>query len=145
MSPTLYHTKRVSSHRVLHLSPLGSHTICIVNLLVKEACLKVITAMFYFWHSKNSSNIMKNIFNSISIYLWEKNSLLIKYKKQQAASGWNWQKTELLLCENYSNSSSTLSSKNYRTYSKKTTTKRAYLYSWDYTNNHNENREEKET
>ena len=29
------------------------------------ACLKVTIAMFYFCHSKSSSNIMKNIFNSI--------------------------------------------------------------------------------
>ena len=32
--------------------------------------------MFYFYHSKNPSNIMKDIFHSISIYFWKKNSLL---------------------------------------------------------------------
>ena len=32
--------------------------------------------MFYFHHSKNPSNIMKNIFTSISLYFWKKVSLL---------------------------------------------------------------------
>ena len=32
--------------------------------------------MFYFCHSKNPLNIMKNIFNSIFIYSWKKISLL---------------------------------------------------------------------
>ena len=40
------------------------------------ACLKVTIAMFYFCHSKNPLNIMKNIFNSIFIYSWKKISLL---------------------------------------------------------------------
>ena len=38
--------------------------------------------MFYFYHSKNLSNIMKNIFNSISIYFFLKKFLVKKYKKQ---------------------------------------------------------------
>ena len=47
-----------------------------IYLHVLEACLKVIIAMFYFCHSNHPSNIMKNIFNSISIYFWKKNSSL---------------------------------------------------------------------
>ena len=42
--------------------------ICIIYLHVKEVCLKVTIAMFYFCHSKNPSNIMKIFFNSISIF-----------------------------------------------------------------------------
>ena len=57
----------VSSHRVLHLQFLGSCNIHIIYLQVKAACLKVNFAMFYFCHSKNSSNIMSNIFNFLSI------------------------------------------------------------------------------
>ena len=34
--------------------------------------LKVIITMFYFCYSKNSSNITKIVFNSISIYSWKK-------------------------------------------------------------------------
>ena len=45
-----------------------------------EAYLKVIIAMFYFCHSKNSSNIMKNIFNPISLYS-KKTFLVSRYKK----------------------------------------------------------------
>ena len=41
-----------------------------IYLHVIEACLKVIIAMFYFCHLNHSSNIMKNIFNSIFIYFW---------------------------------------------------------------------------
>ena len=48
---------------------------------------------------------------------------------------------ELWLFENYSHSSSTLSSKNNRTYSKKYVKE---LYLWDYTINHNENEDGKE-
>ena len=44
--------------------------------------LKVIIAMLYFCHSKNSSNIMKKYFNSISIYSWKKNFLVNKWRKQ---------------------------------------------------------------
>ena len=37
-----------------------------------RVCLEDLIAIFYLCHSKNSSNIMKNIFNSISIYSWKK-------------------------------------------------------------------------
>ena len=70
------YTRRASSHRLLHLYFLGQCNICMVYLYVKEACLKVIFAVFYFCHSNYSSNIVKNIFNSISIYFWKKISLL---------------------------------------------------------------------
>ena len=54
------------------------HTKCyIYNSLVHvtyvlRACLKVTIIIFYFCHSKNPSNIMKNVFNSIFIYSWKK-------------------------------------------------------------------------
>ena len=74
--------RRASSHRVLHILLLGSYNKCIIYLHVTEACLKVINAMFYFYHSKNFSNIMKNIFNSISIYFWKKMSSLTKIRNK---------------------------------------------------------------
>ena len=46
----------------------------------------------------------------------------------------------LLLLENYSHFSTTVSSKNNRVYSKK----QVCLYSWDYTINHYENEDENE-
>ena len=52
--------------------------------------------------------------------------------------------TELLLIENYSHSSSMLSSKNIRIYSKKLAKEQVGLYSWDYMINHNENEDENE-
>ena len=51
---------------------------------------------------------------------------------------------ELLLLENYSHSSSTLSSKNNRIYSKKLAKEQVGLYSWDYEINHHENVDENE-
>ena len=57
----------ISSHRVLHLQFLGSCNIHIIYLQVKAACLKVNFTMFYFCHSKNSSNIMSDIFNFLSM------------------------------------------------------------------------------
>ena len=44
------------------------YVIYVIYLHVIETCLKVIIATFYHCHSKNRSNIMKNISNSISIY-----------------------------------------------------------------------------
>ena len=51
---------------------------------------------------------------------------------------------ELLALENYSHSSSTLPTKNNRTYYKKLAKEHVYLYSWDYAINHNENEDENE-
>ena len=48
----------------------------IIYLHVIDACLKVTIAMFCFYHSKNNSKIMKNIFNCISIYSRNKISFL---------------------------------------------------------------------
>ena len=50
--------------------------------------------------------------------------------------------TELLQFENYSHSSSTLSSKNNRTYSKKEAKEHACLYSRECTSNHDENEDD---
>ena len=60
---------------------LGWYNTCIIYLHVIEARLKVTTVMFYFCHSKNISNITKNIFSSMSICCWKK-LLVNKYKKQ---------------------------------------------------------------
>ena len=39
--------------------------------------------MFYFCHSKIPSDVMKNIFNSISPYIWEKISLLTNIRNKR--------------------------------------------------------------
>ena len=86
---SLYHynppyIREVSSHRVLYLKFLSSFYICIIYLHLIEACLEVTIAIFYFCHSKNSSDVMKNIFNSWKkIYILEKNFFVNKYKKQR--------------------------------------------------------------
>ena len=49
-----------------------------------------------------------------------------------------------MLFENYSHSSSTLSSRNTGTYSKKYVKEQVCLYFWDYTINHNENEDQNE-
>ena len=43
----------------------------------------LILAIFQFCHLKNSSNIMKNIFNSISIYFWKKKSSLTNIRNKR--------------------------------------------------------------
>ena len=43
-----------------------------------EVYLKVTIAMFYFYHLKNSSNIMKNVLSPSR----KKNLFVLKYKKQ---------------------------------------------------------------
>ena len=67
--------------------------------------------------------------------------------------GWNWQKkanatqdpeAELFLFKSYSHSSSTLSCKNNRTYSKKQAKEQVTPYFWDYAINHNETEDENE-
>ena len=47
-----------------------------------EACFKVIVAMFYFFRSKHPSDIMRNIFNFISIYSCKKISLLTNVRNK---------------------------------------------------------------
>ena len=69
-------SRRVSSHKVLYLYSL-------VHMSYLSACnrdlfLKVTIAMFCFCRSRNPSNIMKDIFNSISIYSLKKCSLFIR-------------------------------------------------------------------
>ena len=49
-----------------------------VYLHVMEVYLKVTIAMFYFYHLKNSSNIMKNVLSPSR----KKNLFVLKYKKQ---------------------------------------------------------------
>ena len=51
-------------------------------LHVTEVCWKVMSAMFYFCHSKSPSSIIKNVFNSISTYFSQKYICLNKHKKQ---------------------------------------------------------------
>ena len=62
------YNRRVSSHKVLDLKFLSTCIICTIYLHVIQTCLKVTISMFYFCYSKNPSDIMKNIFDSISIY-----------------------------------------------------------------------------
>ena len=78
----LPYTRRVSSHRVLYLKFLSTYNICIVYLHLIEVGLKVTIAMLYFYHWKNPSDIMKNIFNFISIYSW-KNSLITNMRNKR--------------------------------------------------------------
>ena len=65
----------------------GSFNICIIYLHVIETCLNVTIVMFYFYHSKNPSNIMKNVSNSISTYSW-KNTFLVKKYPSEHSSWW---------------------------------------------------------
>ena len=65
----------------------GSFNICIIYLHVIETCLNVTIVMFYFYHSKNPSNIMKNVSNSISTYSW-KNAFLVKIYPSEHSSWW---------------------------------------------------------
>ena len=78
------YTRRVSSHRVLYLELLSTYNICIIYLHITKACLKVTIVIYYFWHLKNISNVMKYIFNSISIYFWKKNYLLTNMRQKSA-------------------------------------------------------------
>ena len=62
------YNRRVSSHKVLDLKFLSTCNTCTIYLHVIQTCLKVTISMFYFCYSKNPSDLMKNIFDSISIY-----------------------------------------------------------------------------
>ena len=68
-------------------------------------------------------------------------NIRLKSAKNQASAK-QQPEAEFFLFENYSHSSSTLSSKNNRTCSKKQAEEQMYLYSWDYAINHNENENE---
>ena len=80
--------KKFYSHTIFRLYTSGKFfivkyiNICIIYLHVIETCLEVTTATFYFYPSKNPSDVMKNIFNAISIYSWKKKIFFNKYKKQ---------------------------------------------------------------
>ena len=76
------YTRRVSFYGVLNLQFLDSYNICIIYLHVIDTCLKVFIAIFYFCHSKNSSNIIKNVFDSISMYSWKNNSSLTNVRSK---------------------------------------------------------------
>ena len=73
-------TRQVSSHRVLYLSFLSTYNMFTIQLLVIEACLKGAIGFFQFCHSKYLSDVIKNIFNSISLII-RKIFLVNKYKK----------------------------------------------------------------
>ena len=77
------YTRRASSNRALYLKFLSTYTICIIYLHVTEARLEVTIVMSYFCHSKIPSDVMKNIFNSISRYNWEKISLLTNMRNKR--------------------------------------------------------------
>ena len=76
------YTRLFSSQRVLYLKFPWTYDICIICLHVREVCLEVIIAMFYFCYSKNPLDVMKNIFDFIYIYFWKNKFLGNKYKKQ---------------------------------------------------------------
>ena len=67
---------------MLYLKLLSTYNICIIYLHVTKACLKVTIVIFYFCHSKNLSDVMKYIFNSISIYFWKKKFLLTNIRNK---------------------------------------------------------------
>ena len=77
------YTRRASSNRALYLKFLSTYTIRIIYLHVTEARLEVTIVMSYFCHSKIPSDVMKNIFNSISPYIWEKIPLLINIRNKR--------------------------------------------------------------
>ena len=77
------YTKRAKSHKVLYLKFLSIYNTCIIYLHVIEACLKVTVSMFCFCYSKYPSDVMKNVFNSISIYSWKKFSLLTNIRSKR--------------------------------------------------------------
>ena len=66
----------------LYLKLLWTYDIFIICLHVTDTCLEVIIVMFYFCHSKNPLDVMKNIFDSIHIYFWKKLSLLTNRNKR---------------------------------------------------------------
>ena len=56
--------------------------------VIEAACLKIFIAIFYFCHSKNPSNIMKNILyimrkNSISVYSLKSISFLTNVRNKR--------------------------------------------------------------
>ena len=82
--------------------------------------------------SSNTRFFISNIFIS---------NARLKLAKNQANAK-QQPKTELLLFEHYSHSSSTLLSKNNRIYSKKQAEEQFCLYLWDYAINRNEDEDE---
>ena len=73
VSPTTYYESQFTQDAISILPWF----ICIIYLHVTET-----ETMFYFCNLKNHSSIMKNVFNSISIYSWKKIPLStnIRYK-----------------------------------------------------------------
>ena len=83
VSLTLYYTDQCTQGAVSIIPSFIN--VCIIYLHVIDDCLKVNIAMFYFCHSKNPSNIMKNIFSSVTIYSWKRNSLLTNMRNNYVA------------------------------------------------------------
>ena len=79
------YNRRVSSHRVPYLYSVVHIIyvlfICTIIYTIDTNCLKITVAMFHFSHSKNPSNVMKNILNSFCIHYWQKISLLINVRE----------------------------------------------------------------
>ena len=81
--------KKFYSHTIFRLYTSGKFfivkyiNICIIYLHVIETCLEVATATFYFYPSKNPSDVMKNILNAISIYSWKKKSSLTNIRNKR--------------------------------------------------------------
>ena len=96
----------------------------------------------WFW-IKNAAEDLRNQLHVFFISNTLISNTRLKLAENQA-NGKEHPEAELLIYENYSHSSSTLSSKNNKTYSKKYTKEEVCLYSWDYLINHNENEDENE-
>ena len=73
---------RVSPHKILYLRFLGSYNICIIYLHSTEASLTVAIAMGVFLPFEKTFKCYEKFFVIQSLYIFEKNLLVNKYKKQ---------------------------------------------------------------
>ena len=94
---------------------------------------------------KISQNSLEKTCDRVSINLIRLQACSLQHFVKSQANAEQHPESELFWFENYSYSSSILSSKNNRTYSKKNKQKnKVCRYSWDYTTNHNGNEDENE-
>ena len=88
---------------------------------------------------------MANVFRSYKLFLIS-NTFITNFWQKMAknSNAKQHHEAEFLLFENYSHTSSSLSFKNKRIYSKKYAKEQVYLYSWDYRTNHKKHEDETE-
>ena len=79
----IYIHKSVFIYIMLYIIYIYLYIYNIIYLHGIETCLKVTISLFYFCHTKNPSDVMRNIFNSISIYSWTKISLLTNIRNKR--------------------------------------------------------------